>query len=427
LTIVAFLLGLAIGIGFLFYWQACHYKQLEQLLRALPTGASDLPLPLISCLRRGIVLANEQRQFLESEIQTWQEILQVAPLGYLILDEENQLLWCNQQARQLLNIQRWETGQLRLLLEWVRSYELDQLIEQTRTEQKPVVQEWAFHPAYADAEAIGKSAPVAIRASSWPLPDGRVGVFLENRQPLVELSSARDRWVSDLAHELRTPLTSIRLVAETLQSRLEAPASRLVERMLREINRLIDLVQDWLELSQLEVDPSKKLNRKPLELNRLIHSVWQTLEPLASSKQLVFTYSGPDTVWIDADESRLYRVFLNIFDNSIKYSPPQGIISAQINILPKIDVAEKIEIKIVDSGSGFPASDLPHVFERLYRGDLSRTRQIGNNGVNLASKTGSGLGLAIVKQIVLAHGGEVTAGNSTQTGGALLKIELPYS
>jgi two-component system, OmpR family, phosphate regulon sensor histidine kinase PhoR len=437
MTLVAFFLGLAIGIGCWLYWRAGLYQQLEQLLRSLPAGASDLSLPLISRLRRGINLAKGHQQDLENELETWQQILEVAPLGYLIVDEENQLLWCNEQARQLLNIQRWESGQVRLLLEWVRSYELDQLIEQTRFQQQPMQQEWEFHPSYQDAEAIGKSASNMLRASTWPLPGEQVGVFLENRQALVELSQARDRGISDLAHELRTPLTSIRLVAETLQSRLEPPLSRLVDRLLPEINRLINLVQDWLELSQLEIDPSKKLNRKPLELKSLIESVWQTLEPLARSKELTLEYSGPDALWIEADESRLYRVFLNLLDNSIKYSPPQGMIHAEINLIPgRDDLSRQVQVNIVDSGSGFPESDLPHVFERLYRGDPSRTRQssalnpvgvpIANDRVGISSTTGTGLGLAIARQIILAHGGVITASNCPTTGGALLKIELPY-
>jgi two-component system, OmpR family, phosphate regulon sensor histidine kinase PhoR len=437
MTILAFFLGLAIGIGIWLYWRVWFYKQVGQLLRSLPAGASNISLPPLSRLRYGISLANRQQQDLETEILSWQQILQAAPLGYLVVDEENQLLWCNQQAQQLLHLDRWEPGQVRLLLELVRSYELDQLIEQTRQQQQPQTQEWAFHPSYPDAEAIGRSASIALLASSWPLADGRVGVFLENRQALVELLAVRDRSFSDLAHELRTPLTSIRLVAETLETRLNPPLLRLVQRMLPEINRLINLVQDWLELSQLEIDPSSKLNRKPSELKSLIHSVWQTLEPLARSKQLSLDYSGPDVVWIEADESRLYRVFLNILDNSIKYSPNQGIIRTEINLLPQIDDRfPRVEIKIIDSGPGFPESDLPHVFERLFRGDPSRTRnssvaikggmQGSKDEANMASKTGSGLGLAIVKQIVLAHGGAVTASNHPNTGGALVKIELPY-
>lgn len=428
MAVLAFFLGLTIGIGF-WLWQhtQLHWK-LRHLLQMIQTDASEVSLPLIPRLRREILLQQQQRQELQDRLQTYEELLQVAPIGYLQVDEENQLLWCNEQARQLLGLQRWEPGQVRLLLEFVRSYELDQLIEQTRDQQQPEVREWVFHPAYTDAAAMGERRSLTLRASSWHLPHGQVGVFLENRQPLVDLNTARDRWVSDLAHELRTPLTSIRLVAETLQEHLEPPMNRWVDRLVPEVDRLINLVQSWLELSQLEANPSKQLHSQPVEVRSLIHSVWQTLEPLAQRHQLKLTYSEPEPVWIRADQSLLYRVFLNIFDNSIKYSPPQGTIRVTVNLLASENALKQVQINIIDSGPGFPDSDLPHVFERLYRGDRARTRQPPSlSNSHLPVSTGSGLGLAIVRQIVLAHGGSVKAMNHPDAGGAWLVVELPQA
>lgn len=435
MSIVEFLIGLFIGLGICLFWRIRLNQQLKQLLLALQISGTESALPLISRLRRGITLINQHRQLLESEIQTWQEILQVAPSGFLMVDEENQLIWCNEQAREMLNLDRWEPGQVRLLLELVRSYELDVLIDQTRHQQQPIKQEWVFHPTYTNTETTEYQEHLApksltLRATSLPLSNGRVGVFLENRQALVELSQAQNRWVSDLAHELRTPLTSIHLVAEALQDRLEPPLSRWVERLLPEVNRLINLVQDWLELSQLETDSSNQLRYKLLDLHALICSVWQSLEPLSSAKQLNLNYFGPESLLIEADESRLYRVFLNILDNSIKYSPVMGEIRVEVKLLPQIDIVKFVEINIIDCGLGFPESDLPYVFERLYRGDLSRQRKSTTvpepEGTSNSTTTGSGLGLAIVRQIILAHGGSVTAKNHPQTGGAWLTIELPY-
>lgn len=432
MTIIAFCLGLAVGIGFWLWRQALLYRQLRLLVEFLQTdGAEKTSLPMLSRVRRGVAQLSQQRQQLETKLQIWQHLLQSAPMGYLHLDEENQLVWCNEQARQLLQISRWEPGQLRLLLELVRSYELDQLIEQTRNQQQPSQLEWVFHPAYADVTTRSLrgshlAASLTIRASTVPLPEGQVGVFLENRQPLVELSASRDRWVSDLAHELRTPLTSIRLVAETLQGRLQPPFSRWVDQLLQETNRLIKLVQAFLELSHLEGDPSKHLTLKPLELRGLIESVWQTLEPFSKPKQLTLIYEEIYPVLVNADESRLTQVFLNLFDNSIKYSPERGTIRVEVNLLPYEDSPTRVQINIIDSGSGFPESDLPHVFERLYRGEPSRHRHPQSSGGVEASSVsgGSGLGLAIVKQIMLAHGGSVQAKNHPETGGAWLRIEL---
>lgn len=448
MTLTAFFLGLFLGIGFLCLWQMWLYEQLQQIMSGLHNEEHSVALPMISRLRRAIAASNQQRQQLQVQVQTWQLILQNAPVGYLEVDEENQLRWCNEQARRLLNIQHWEPERLRLLLKVVRSYELDQLIEQTRARQQPDEREWVFHPAIADAEAMGRVRAIALRGYSWPLPSGHVGVFLENRQELIDLSGDRNRWVSDLAHELRTPLTSIRLVAEALQDRLETPMRTWVDRMLGETNRLIQLVQDWLDLSQLEIDPSKNLTRQPLELQSLIQSVWGTLEPLTKQKQLSIAYSAPEKLWLAADESRLYRVFLNLFDNSIRYSPPQATIQVNVTVFPatvdraSIVAGPYLQIDIIDSGPGFAEADLPHVFERLYRGERSRARSIpitdrhsnpsGDRDwpqQKTPASPSSGLGLAIVRQIVLAHGGSVTAQNHPQTGGAWLQIlfSIPFS
>ena len=112
---------------------------------------------------------------------------------------------------------------------------------------------------------------LALRASSLPLPNGQVGVFLENCQPLLDMNQERDRSFSDLAHELRTPLTSIRLVVETLQTRLEPPLNRWVNRLMQEVDRLINLVQSWLELTQMETNPTMQLNLEMVEMRSLIH------------------------------------------------------------------------------------------------------------------------------------------------------------
>ncbi|MBD1937885.1 histidine kinase [Microcoleus sp. FACHB-68] len=451
MALVAFFLGLALGLGVCLSQRLWLHRQLQRLLAILPADDVGDSLPSLVRLRRSIVQANIERQQLEVQLQLWRQLLQVAPMGYLQVDEENQLLWCNEQARQLLNIQNWEPERSRLLLKVVRSFELDELIEQTRHQQQQCQCEWVFHPAISDAEALSRQRSTTLRGYSWPLPDGQVGVFLENRQDLVTLAHSRNRWVTDLTHELRTPLTSIRLVAEALQERLEPPMRNWAERLLLETNRLIKLVQDWLDLIQIEADPSKNLTSRPLELPVLIQSAWLTLEPLAKQKQLDFAYSGPDRLALVADESRLTQVFLNLFDNSIRYSPPQSTIQAKIVLLPSQNAPTHVQIDIFDSGQGFPEADLPHVFERLYRGEPSRSRSVSDYQKDTANpagratdrtsqqqpssnsqtaatsvSAGSGLGLAIVRQIVLAHGGSITAHNHPETRGAWLQIHLPY-
>lgn len=445
MVLLAFLFGLACGIGFWLWQKRQMQRKLEQMLGQLQSDDTTPALSVVSRLRREIALVNQHQGNLQEELRIQRRLLQVAPVGYLQVDEENQLLWCNEQARYWLKIERWEPEPLRLLLEWVRSYELDQLIEQTRDQQQVNIKEWEFHPPCLDGAAMSEVRSLTLKAHSWPLPKGQVGVFIENRQPLVELTQSRNQWFSDLAHELRTPLTSIHLVAEALQERLEPPASRWVEQLLQETDRLIQLVQDWLDLSNLEKNLTKSLTYQSVELRSLIYSAWQTMEPIAKLEQISLSYQGDDQIWIDADRDRLTQVFLNLFDNSLKHSPPQSTIRVEVSHLEAESLIKDresqflednfitsngrshpcLQIDIIDYGSGFAEADLPRVFERLYRGDSSRQRQAVLVKAQTIKKSGSGLGLSIVQQIIQAHGGKIKASNNPETKGAWLQIKLP--
>jgi two-component system phosphate regulon sensor histidine kinase PhoR len=244
-----------------------------------------------------------------------------------------------------------------------------------------------------------------------------VVVFLENLQPLVDLCVQRDRAFSDLTHELRTPLTGIALVAETLHGRLQGTERKWLEQMLQEVDRLKHFVENWLDLTQITEKSSHFPCCESVNIQSLILSSWQRLEPLAQEKQVTLNYQSEDSepILINGDRDRLMQVFLNLFDNSLKYSPTQGIVSVTVQQKQAL-----LQIKITDQGSGFNLADLPHIFDRLYRGDPSRTRQ----GLT-QSRQGSGLGLAIAKEIIKHHGGSIEAENDVQTGGACLTLSLP--
>lgn len=429
---IDFVLGVAVGLSF-YIWKRSQFKhQLRLVLKSFsPRGDLVSSLPPLSLMRRELTHIYYQKQEFEQQLLLWQELIEQAPVGFLRIDEDNRLLWCNQKARELLNIDRWQPGQVRLLLELVRSYELDRLIEQTRKSQQKQVQEWTFYYThYADSIPSSPSVKIsqkieslALQGSGIPLPQGKVGIFLLDRQAIVELSQSREEAFSNLTHELRTPLTSIALVAENLLKRLNNPERRWVEQMLQEINRLIRLVHEWLDLTQLQAAPHQSLQYTVVELPKLIFSVWHTLKPIADQKKVTLVYSGSEKLDIFADRSRLTQVLLNLLDNSIKHSPLEEEILVEVKLVPQDNTQASanptVEINIIDSGSGFAPADLPYVFERLYRGEKSRSRQ----GSSFAG--GSGLGLAIVRQIIEAHQGYIEASNHPQTKGAWVKIFLP--
>jgi len=446
-----FLLGLVSGF-ILAAWYRLY--QTSKSTRLNPSWLDHITAPFSQASRMGraIALQKQINQELHDELTILQQLFQIAPIGFLKIDEENQLISCNPKACELLNLEQGEPQKPRLLLEMVRSFELDALIEQTRQTQKLCQAEWLFHPVDADYAKLSQQQPRPLRGYGFPLEKGYVVVFLESREETVLLTQQRDRWISDVAHELKTPLTSIRLVAETLQTRLEPPTRDWVERLLRETIRLSNLVQDLLDLNQLQARSTSRLNLKPVDLARLIQSSWVSLEPLASKKQIHLDYVGPDQLLIQADEARMHRVLLNLLDNSVKYSPAQQCIRVQLGLISLDESAkQQVHLQIIDAGPGFPDDSLPYVFERFYRADPSRTRNtsareaIAGSPVTdsitvenarkprfqkeaefAQSNSGSGLGLAIARQIVQAHRGTITASNHPETGGAWLQLFLPW-
>lgn len=460
--VLAFLLGLAVGLALWSWQQSRLNREIGTFLRGRKLDISGSTASFTAQI--GLILTRQQhsQRQLEQQIEVFRQILHSAPIGYLQVDEENRLLWCNPQVQDLLEIHQDHTSKLpRLLLEVVRSYELDQIIEQTRNDRKPYRKDWIFYPVSSDPSRLSKQQAYALRGYSFPLAEGHVGVFLENRQEALALRQQRDRWASDVAHELKTPLTSIRLVAETLQFRLDPGLRGWVERLINETIRLSNLVQDLLDLSQIDRTAPNGLNFKTVDLVELIQNAWINLEPLARKKQLHLDYQGPGRLLVEGDEQRLFRVLINLLDNSIKYSPPWQRIRVYANIgfqsvgeqpvevqfvenLPLELLNQYVCIEVVDAGPGFPEDALPYVFERFYRVDPARAQWIADQSVELSMavpngaqeinlsdqtdpqhKSSSGLGLAIVKQIIEAHKGYVNANNHPETGGAWLRVYLP--
>ena len=290
-----FLLGLTIASTFFLWRQWRQARQISRLVSTLQNIESDdtLALPLISRLRRSVQQSLQYQARLVSSLQINEDLLMVAPVGYLQVDEEDRLIFCNHQARELLIAERWHSGQPRLLLEVIHSYELDQLIVQTRDRQSPEVKEWIFHPVCLEGAQMREVKSLLVCASSLPLPKGQVGVFIQNQQTLRELRQSRNQWFNDLAHELRTPLTSINLVAEFLQARIPETEQHWLKQISQQTKRLIELVQNWLELSQLEKDPFQTLQLQSVDIGMLAKDIWQSITPLGQTKGMSLRVNIP--------------------------------------------------------------------------------------------------------------------------------------
>ena len=438
----------------------------DHLNRRRSSDKATGSLSVTTQLLRSLELLRQRNHFLEEQVADWKAIISTSPVGYLQVDEDNQLIWSNLPALKLLDIQDYDMDEPRLLLEVVRSYDLDSLIDQARSKNRVCQREWNHYPASVDVAHVTSPTAHPLRAYALPLQGGnQVGVILESRAEAQALSQQRDRWTSDVAHELKTPLTSIRLVAETLQSRLDPPLRNWVDRLLVESIRLSTLVQEILDLSHLETAGTRPLKATVIDLPELIRSAWLTLEPIASAKLITLTYEGPEALRLQGEDAGLHRVLVNLLDNSIKYTLPERPILIQLSLIqdpamfngnrsteseskPRT-TATLIQIDLIDGGTGFPEEDLPFVFERFYRGDPSRARttetysyaqeertipdsSMSSRPQTLAkipvqpfqASSGSGLGLAIVRQIIELHKGTIVARNHPE-GGAWIQIRLP--
>jgi two-component system phosphate regulon sensor histidine kinase PhoR len=430
-----YFLGLMTGVLLLGWSWLRQRDRQRRILSLLRTPSWPVALGRIEQLVAAHPEQQEKIDLLGTSRDTLESVLRVAPVGYLQVDEENQLIWCNEEATRLLHISQPLAGPLRqrrLLLEVARSYELDALIDEARDRQQPCQREWMLYQISPDPLHPKEKPTYPLRGYALPLSGREVGVFLENRQEAELLVQQRDRWTSDVAHELKTPLTSIRLVAETLQPRVDPSLKIWLDRLVNETIRLSNLVEDLLNLSRLQGSQFQGLTLKSVDLPSLIQSAWHGLEPLAQVKQLTLDYQGPSEYRVPLDETLFHRVLLNLMDNAIKHSPIGAAIYLRLTPSAANPSPEEADfcLDVIDDGMGFSPKDLPHIFDRFYRADPSRSRR----GLAPVAETpptemsqGTGLGLAIVHQIVEAHGGTITAANHPDLGGAWLRITMPHA
>ncbi|MGE5557372.1 MAG: sensor histidine kinase [Bacillota bacterium] len=217
---------------------------------------------------------------------------------------------------------------------------------------------------------------------------------LEDVTELRRLERLRTEFVANVSHELKTPLTSIKGFVETLLEEQEDPQLR--ERFLKiinkEANRLSFLIDDLLELSRLEAKDTR-LELGPVNITRVSRHVLAVLEGRFIEKKLQVQNKLPEELMVLGVRELLQEVFVNFLDNAIKYTPEHGRITIGHEFLNE----RELKILISDTGVGIPPESLNRLYERFYRVDKARSREVG----------GTGLGLSIVKHIIEKHGGIV--------------------
>ena len=234
------------------------------------------------------------------------------------------------------------------------------------------------------------------------------------------LEKVRKDFVANVSHELRTPLTSIKGYVEALLDGIKDnpdEALRFLHIILKQSDRLNLLLDDLLQLSQIE-SGQVLFKRDPVSLKSVVERTVALIQPLVDKKGHHLTIALPDALpSVVGDEERLVQVLTNLLDNAVKYSPNGGTIAIAANHLNAAHdgrPSDLVELTVSDHGIGIPEADRPRVFERFYRVDKARSRELG----------GTGLGLAIVKHIVEAHGGQIWV-EPNQPIGTRFIVRLP--
>ena len=254
--------------------------------------------------------------------------------------------------------------------------------------------------------ALGQRVPVKLRGDEIDQLATTFNHMLDRIQTLV----AGIKEMSDnIAHDLKSPVTRIRGIAEiTLITGTALDDYKMMGAgIIEECDRLLDMINTMLMISKTEAGIGD-LRQETIDIAQVVRNACELFQPIAEDKKVSLICSTPETLLFLGDNRLIQRMIANLLDNAIKYTPSSG----NVDIFVKTSHHRKTEIYIKDTGIGVSPEDLPHIFERFYRCDQSRSQE------------GVGLGLSLARTIALAHGGDITVTSQTDKG-STFTVVLP--
>jgi two-component system, OmpR family, phosphate regulon sensor histidine kinase PhoR len=324
--------------------------------------------------------------------------------GVIVTDASERIISFNHAVEELFGVELGQ-AQGKFILEGIRNSEISGLINNVLKNAGVISKEIVL--------VLPEQKIVQANVSPVFEKDKVTGcvAVIHDMTNIRRLETIRQDFVANVSHELKTPLTSIKGFVETLlEGALQDKDNSLdfLKIVDQHVDRLNMLIDDLLELSHLE-SKEMVLTKAKLNLAGLVNQVILGFKSQARKRGLEIKSDLPADLEIMADQSKIEQVFSNLIHNAVKYNKDNGFVRIYSEPL-----ADKIKITIEDSGCGIPVKDLPRIFERFYRVDKARSRQLG----------GTGLGLSIVKHIVELHDGQVSV-ESTEGLGSKFCLLLP--
>ena len=334
---------------------------------------------------------------IERQHKRFIEAFQASPNGIVMLDDQDQIEWCNAIAEQFLGLQ-FKRDALQRIHYIVRKPEFVEYM-MSRQYEEPVV-----------LEKMGSPSSLILRLQVFPFSENRRLILIQDITDLSKAEAMRRDFVANVSHEMRTPLTVMMGFLETVQT-LELPSeqkAQYLDMMMDQGKRMKNLVEDLLTLANLEA------NTQPAPMNSISMSYLMSLikndaYALSQGKHsLNFDLKTPCNLL--GEEREVLSAFSNLVSNAIRYTPNVGSVS----VTWSVNAAGEGEFSVTDTGPGISPEHIPRLTERFYRIDRSRSRETG----------GTGLGLAIVKHVANRHQANLVI-ESTPGRGSTFTLRFP--
>ena len=351
-----------------------NYVQSDSVERMpLPSGFWE---DVFFRLQRLIKTLKQRIRNIEKQHEHFIEAFQASPNGIIMLDENDQIEWCNDISERFfgLNFKRDVMQRINFL---IRRPEFIQYINK-RNFDEPLL-----------LERMGQNSSLSLMLQAFPFGNQRHLLLIQNVTDLQKADAMRRDFVANVSHEMRTPITVLMGFLETLQS-LELEKSQrdqYFDMMMSQAQRMKSLVEDLLTLANLEAN-SLPASTNRINIETLMALIRNDAEALSHGTHS-FSFNMIDKDYVLGDERELLSAFSNLVSNAIRYTPDAGV----IDVKWRVNAQGQGEFSVTDTGPGIASEHLSRLTERFYRVDRSRSRDTG----------GTGLGLAIVKHIATRH------------------------